>query len=80
LRSSDFAAAPKVPGIQHRFTRAYRSQANGKAERFVRSAIRDWAYCWTYRNPRCRTLTPKAGSSEELRQRIIQLNQQAECG
>jgi transposase InsO family protein len=30
-------------GIQHRFTRAYRPQTNGKAERFIQSALREWA-------------------------------------
>ena len=28
-------------GIKHRFTRAYRPQTNGKAERFIQSALRE---------------------------------------
>jgi transposase InsO family protein len=30
--------------IRHSFTRAYRPQTNGKAERFIQSALREWAY------------------------------------
>ena len=40
----DFASAGTELGIQHRFTRAYRPQTNGKAERFIQSALREWAY------------------------------------
>ena len=32
----------------HRFARAYRPRTNGKAERFIQSALREWAYGWTY--------------------------------
>jgi transposase InsO family protein len=34
--------------IKHRFTRAYRPQTNGKAERFIQSALREWAYGRAY--------------------------------
>lgn len=57
FRSRDFAAACKDLGIQHRFTRAYRPQSNGKAEHFIQSALREWAYGWTYQNSRHRTAT-----------------------
>ena len=50
FRSHDFARACKALGIQHRFTRADRPQTNGKAERFIQSALREWAYGWTYQN------------------------------
>jgi len=30
--------------IKQKFTRAYRPQTNGKAERFIQSALREWAY------------------------------------
>ena len=36
--------------VKHRFTRAYRPQTNGKAERFIQTALREWAYARTYRN------------------------------
>jgi transposase InsO family protein len=29
-------------GLRHHFTRAYRPQTNGKAERFIQSALREW--------------------------------------
>jgi Aldehyde dehydrogenase family/Integrase core domain len=48
FRSKDFAAACKELGVRHRFTRPYRPQTNGKAERFIQSALREWAYGFTY--------------------------------
>lgn len=53
--SREFAAACKASGIQHKFTRPYRPQTNGKAERFIQSALREWAYGWTYQNSAERT-------------------------
>jgi transposase InsO family protein len=44
FRSKHFAAACQRLGIKHSFTRAYRPQTNGKAERFIQSALREWAY------------------------------------
>jgi transposase InsO family protein len=35
-------------GIVHKRTRAYRPQTNGKAERFIQSALREWAYGIAY--------------------------------
>ncbi|MDA8457490.1 IS481 family transposase, partial [Acidovorax sp. GBBC 3334] len=55
FRSKEFEAACKASGIQHRFTRPYRPQTNGKAERFIQSALREWAYGWTYQNSAERT-------------------------
>ncbi len=44
---------------QHRLkrlhTRYYRPQTNGKAERFIQTALREWAYGRTYRHSRQRT-------------------------
>jgi transposase InsO family protein len=55
FRSRDFAQACKDLGIRHRFTRPYRPQTNGKAERFIQSALREWAYGFTYQNSSERT-------------------------
>lgn len=55
FRSRDFASACAALGITHKFTRAYRPQTNGKAERFIQSALREWAYGWTYQNSDQRT-------------------------
>jgi transposase InsO family protein len=60
FRSRDFAAACLRLGIRHRFTRAYRPQTNGKAERFIQSALREWAYGWVYQNSEARTATLEA--------------------
>ena len=37
-------------GIKHRYTRPYRPQTNGKAERFIQSSLREWAYARAYEN------------------------------
>lgn len=42
-------------GISQEFARAYRLQTNSKAERFIQSALREWAYGWTYQNSAQRT-------------------------
>jgi len=55
FRSKDFASACQQLGIRHKFTRAYRPQTNGKAERFIQSALREWAYGFTYQNSAQRT-------------------------
>lgn len=55
FRSREFAAACKSLGVKHKFTRPYRPQTNGKAERFIQSALRQWAYGWTYQTSDDRT-------------------------
>jgi transposase InsO family protein len=49
-RSKLFAKACEDHDIQQRFTRPYRPQTNGKAERFIQTLIREWAYAKTYRS------------------------------
>ncbi len=48
FRSKRFARACRRLGLAHGFTRPYRPQTNGKAERFIQSALREWAYGITY--------------------------------
>jgi len=36
--------------IKHRFTRPYTPRTNGKAERFIQTALREWAYARSYQN------------------------------
>jgi transposase InsO family protein len=43
-RSQLFARACQALGIKHTFTRHYRPQTNGKAERFIQTCLREWAY------------------------------------
>jgi transposase InsO family protein len=42
------ALACKAMGIKHIRTRPYRPQTNGKAERFIRTMLREWAYAAVY--------------------------------
>jgi len=55
FRSHKFAAACHRLGLRHHFTRAYRPQTNGKAERFIQSALREWAYGIPYHSSAERT-------------------------
>jgi transposase InsO family protein len=47
-RSKLFAAACHQLRIRHLFTRPYRPQTNGKAERFIQTITREWAYARPY--------------------------------
>lgn len=47
-RSRAFAAACRRYGIRHLRTRPYTPRTNGKAERFIQTALREWAYAATY--------------------------------
>lgn len=47
-KSRKFRDACREFGIQHKRTRPYRPQTNGKAERFIRTALKEWAYAKTY--------------------------------
>jgi transposase InsO family protein len=43
-----FQAAATRTGLKLRRTRPYRPQTNGKAERFIQTLLREWAYVTTY--------------------------------
>jgi transposase InsO family protein len=47
-RSKDFAQTCSNLGLQHLFTKPYTPRTNGKAERFIQSALREWAYARAY--------------------------------
>jgi transposase InsO family protein len=55
FHSRDFANACRDLAIKQKFTRAYRPQTNGKAERFIQSALREWAYGFSYQSSMQRT-------------------------
>jgi transposase InsO family protein len=40
--------------IERRYTRAYRPRTNGKAERFIQTLLREWAYARSYRSSAAR--------------------------
>ena len=46
--SAAHALACRALGIKHLRTRPYRPQTNGKAERFIRTMLREWAYAAVY--------------------------------
>ncbi len=48
--SRALAHACRQLGLKHRFTRPYTPRTNGKAERFIQTALREWAYARTYQN------------------------------
>jgi transposase InsO family protein len=43
-RSRRFAKAPRWLGIRHIFTRPCTPKTNGKADRFIQTLLREWAY------------------------------------
>ncbi|MEO6966142.1 MAG: IS481 family transposase [Acidobacteriaceae bacterium] len=49
-RSYLFAKLCRELGLKHRFTRPYTPRTNGKAERFIQTALREWAYARTYQH------------------------------
>ena len=51
-----FAAACTRHGIRHLRTRPYRPRTNGKAERFIQTLQREWAYAVRYETSQHRTL------------------------
>jgi transposase InsO family protein len=55
FRSKIFNRSCQERGVRHRYTRFYRPQTNGKAERFIQSALREWAYGWTFQTSEERT-------------------------
>ena len=49
-RSKDFKAMREAFGLKHSRTRPYRPRTNGKAERLIQTALREWAYGPTWRS------------------------------
>jgi len=54
-RSRRFARTCRGLGIRQLFTRRYTPRTNGKAERFIKSALLEWAYARLYRHSDERT-------------------------
>jgi transposase InsO family protein len=54
-RSKLFNKTCQALGIKHAYTRPYRPQTNGKAERFIQTCLREWAYGRIWANSQQRT-------------------------
>jgi transposase InsO family protein len=54
-KSYAFRDACRDLGLRHIRTRSYRPQTNGKAERFIQTALREWAYAKAYTHSHDRT-------------------------
>ncbi|HEY1561598.1 MAG TPA: IS481 family transposase [Caulobacteraceae bacterium] len=54
-RSKLFAQALQTAGARHVRTRPYTPRTNGKAERFIQTSLREWAYARPYASSRERT-------------------------
>ena len=59
-RANEFAGSCHELGLRHLRTRPYTPRTNGKAERFIQTLLREWAYARPYRtsNQRARRLEP----------------------
>jgi transposase InsO family protein len=53
-RSRAFAKACRTLGLKHIRTKPYTPRTNGKAERFIQTALREWAYAVAYPTSRHR--------------------------
>jgi transposase InsO family protein len=49
-RSKEFKAMREVFGLKHSRTRPYRPRTNGKVERLIQTALREWAYGRTWQS------------------------------
>ena len=49
-----YATAIAGLGLRHLRTRPYTPRTNGKAERFIQTALREWAYTKPYRSSHAR--------------------------
>ncbi len=65
-RSIQFAQACRELGLKHHFTRPYTPRTNGKAERFIQTALREWADAYTYQD--------STECSQQLRRRLPPYN------
>ena len=54
-RSRAFCRVCRTWAVRQRYTRPYRPQTNGKAERFIQTLLREWAYRLPYRSSARRT-------------------------
>jgi len=68
-RSQLFGALVAKAGLRHIRTRPYTPKTNGKAERFIQTSLREWAYAQTYQTSaeRAHAMQPWITSYNHLR-------------
>ncbi|RVC78147.1 IS481 family transposase [Mesorhizobium sp. M2A.F.Ca.ET.046.02.1.1] len=64
-RSKVFRAACKRLGLRQVFTRPYTPKTNGKAERFIQTSLREWAYASLQQLSRTHRRTAALASSDQ---------------
>ncbi len=64
-RSFHFRDACRDLGLKHLRTKPYTPKTNGKAERFIQTALREWAYARAYHNSDQRSAEIRARSPEQ---------------
>lgn len=65
-KAKDFAKACNAPSLKHVRTKPYTPKTDGKAERFIQTALREWAYAGSYPSSNARKanlLIPRALSA-----------------
>jgi hypothetical protein len=76
-KAKNFARSCAKLDLKHRHTRPYTPRTNGKAERFIKTAINEWAYAYTFQNSAERTASLPAWTHQYNRHRPhASLNQQ----
>ena len=66
-RSFAFREACKRLGLKHIRTKPYTPKTNGKAERFIQTALREWAYASAYHtSERTRRRTARSGCTDTI--------------
>ena len=58
-----FRKACRILRLRHIRTRPYTPKTNGKAERFIQTLLREWAYALPYRSSQTRAADLLAGSA-----------------
>jgi transposase InsO family protein len=69
-KSFAFRRACKRLGLKHIRTRPYTPKTNGKAERFIQTSLREWAYARAYNTSDERAASPLQLASPSLQYRI----------
>ena len=61
--SKAFRTAVAAAGLKHKRTRPYTPRTNGKAERFIQTSLREWAYARPYASSQERSMALIPGST-----------------